>query len=140
MFNKHHDQHVDIHNYNTIYPAPSQQQNGVTSAFAFGIVALVAICTIYVIAKLVLSTVVALAGVLTALIAGIVAIAPLVMAGAVIVVLLRLFFSAMPEAIEEVQGIRFRQALTRQSQLMLEVKDVSCIVLDNVPVRAEVER
>lgn len=131
MFNKRHDQQeVHINNYNTVYP--SAQQNGATPAFAFGIVALVAIAAIYVIARLVLSTIWAIAGVLTTLIAGFVSVAPIVVGGAVVVVLLKILFTAMPEAIDEVQDIRYRRALAHRNRLMLETKTVDgfCVAVE----------
>lgn len=73
------------------------------------------------------------------LVMGIASIIPWLVGGGAAVAIGVFILRSLPEAIGEVQDIRYRRALAQQSMKMLEAKDVDCIVLDSVPVGAEVK-
>lgn len=135
MFNHNHDQN----NYQAVtvnnHLQPSGGTSPVSSLAMFGMFVILLVGLAVVAERALYVLIMGIASI----VAGLVTIVPWLVGGGVVVALGIFILRSLPEAIGEVQDIRYRRALAQQSVKMLEVKDVDCIVLDSVPVRAGVK-
>ena len=141
MFNKSYDH--SQHNSQTIHinlsPA-GQRTDAVTSLVMFGVFAGAIVGIVLGLAHTVTGVVASLATVLVALFATIAAIFPWLACGAVVVALAVIALRSLPEAMAEIEEIRYHRALAASHVKMLEAKNVDSVVLDMRPVRVEIER
>ncbi len=138
MWNRTHDQHIAI--YNNVTPLHQPQSsnatgNAVVTVSIITIVCATIIALVRVAGQVAVSLITSLAAILTSLIA----VLPLLAGVAVVLALVYWFLRSLPDAVADVQEIRYQRMIARQSVLLLEQRDAHCITVDSVAARVEAE-
>ena len=137
MWNKSHDQHISINNYSAVVPMPAQNPNSDSNIITS--VAGVA-STVIVLCLVVWQVAIRLIDALVALVSSLIAMLPMLAGVAVVAGLVYWFLHSLPDAIDEVQEIRYRSMIARRNMLLLEQKNADCITIDSIAARVEAER
>lgn len=136
MLNKSHDQHIAI--YNNVAPAQASNNNDGNIITAIAGLVIVA-STVVVMCLVVWQVAIRLIDALVTLLSSLIAVLPWLAGMAVVAVLVYWFLRSLPEAIDEVQEMRYRRMIARQRVLMLEQKDAHYTVVDSIAARIEAE-
>lgn len=150
MFDKNRNRH-DQHNYQSVTVNVDSPVSAITGLFmalvTVSLIVAAVVAVAIVVGQVATSLFASIATIVQAAINGLAAIAvslvevlPWLAGGAVIVALVVVALRSLPQAIAEIDDIRYRRALALSNVKMLEAKDVDSIVLDMRPERAEVER
>ncbi len=146
MFNKSYDQS----NHQSVYVGAQPSQQGGNEMVAVAGLVIVATIIIVLVAAVVgalgaisyalVGLFDSVAGVLVALLATVTALVPWLAGGVVIVALVVVALRSLPQAIAEVEDIRYRRALTLNNVRMLEAQNVDDTIFVVRPERAGIER
>lgn len=138
MWNKSHDQHIAINNYNTVAPAQASNNNDGNIITAIAGLVIVS-TTVIVLCLVVWQVAIRLIDALVALLSSLIAMLPMLAGVGVVAGLVYWFLHSLPDAIDEVQEIRYRRMIASRQVLMLEQKDAHYTVVDSLAVRIEAE-
>ena len=138
MWNKSHDQHIAINNYNTVAPAHATSNNDGNIITAIAGLVIVS-TTVIVLCLVVWQVAIRLIDALVALLSSLIAMLPMLAGIGVVAGLVYWFLHSLPDAIDEVQEIRYRRMIASRPVLMLEQKNVDCITIDSIAARVEAE-
>ena len=138
MWNKSHDQHIAINNYNTVAPAQTTSNNDGNIITAIAGLVIVS-TTVIVLCLVVWQVAIRLIDALVTLLSSLIAMLPMLAGMGVVAGLVYWFLHSLPDAIDEVQEIRYRRMIASRPVLMLEQKNVDCITIDSVAARVEAE-
>lgn len=139
MWNKSHDQHIEVHNYNTVSPVQSSNNNDGNMIAAIAGLVIVA-STVIVLCLVVWQVAIRLIDALVMLVSSLIATLPMLAGVAVVLVLVYWLQHSLPEAIQEVQEIRCRRMIARQPVLLLEQRSIDtqwAVVEEGITVEAK---
>ena len=139
MWNKSHDQHIAINNYNTVVPAQATSNNDGNIITAIAGLVIVS-TTVIVLCLVVWQVAIRLIDALVTLLSSLIAMLPVLVGAGVVAGLVYWFLHSLPDAIDEVQEIRYRRMIASRPVLMLEQKNVDCITVDSIAARVGIER
>ena len=114
---------------------PNSDSNIITAVAGMTLVA----STVIVLCLVVWQVAIRLIDALVALLSSLMAMLPMLAGVAGVTGLVYWFLHSLPDAIDEVQEIRYRRMIAKNQVLLLEQKNADCITIDSIAARVEAE-